>query len=59
MFGESKGRIEILVISNRYKNILGDFIDSLDIEFPIMPRSMSKRSYNIIANSKDLPIEAK
>lgn len=41
---EKRRRTEIVVIFNRYKDILDDFIDSLDLE--ILPRPIDKRFYN-------------
>lgn len=48
-----KGKIEILVISNRYKDTIEDLIDSSDIELPNLLRLVNKRLYNIILGSKN------
>lgn len=43
-----KEKTEILAISNRYKNILEDFVNSLDIKLSNMPKLINKEPYNII-----------
>lgn len=42
-----------MAIFNRYKDTIEDLVDSLNIEPPILPRPVSKRLCNVIANLKD------
>ncbi len=51
-FGGKQEKSEILSISNKYKNILDDFFDSLDIEHLTIPRQIDLPS-NDIPSSKD------
>lgn len=52
-------KTEILLISNRYKNTLKNFVDSLDIESLDMPRLVDKGLRNVILNFEDLLTEPK
>ncbi len=47
-------RSEILSIPNKYKNILEDLVDSLDVEHPAISRQINLSS-NDIPSSKDDP----
>lgn len=48
-----KEKIKIIVISNRYKNILKDVANSLDIKPLNMPRLVNNKPCNIMLGFKD------
>lgn len=50
-------KTEIMAISNRYKNILENLINSSNIKPSNMLKPVNKRPLNIMPNFKDPPIE--
>lgn len=46
MFKVVKNNFEMIVISNKYKNTLDDFINSSDIEFLNWPKLINKKLHN-------------
>ena len=50
-----KENLEIVAISNRYKNTLDDLIDRSDVKSPDPPKPMKKRSRNAL-KSEGSPI---
>lgn len=59
MVEEIERNFEIFVITNRYKDIFDDFIDSLDIKSPSILSSINKRLYNITLDFEDKLIKTR
>lgn len=55
----AKGKPKTLAIFNRYKDTFKDFINSLNIESPIMPKPVGKGPRNIMFYLKGPPTKSK